>query len=223
MKVFIHVGLQKTGTTALQELVFRKMDVNYVRYLDREIYSMTLDESKPLLISNEDLCGTPHMLYANGGDRYQMARNLAGLFPNANIIIGVRSHDTWLKSMYYESVRQGLCMGYKRFSEVFPKDMLDFNKYIFELTRLFPNVYVYSFEELQRDFDKVVNGICEFIGVEPPEYVVRKMNLSLKGWQMPGFRLMNRFLYSKEANPNGFIPKAFFYYWYNLIREDGLQ
>jgi len=186
MKVFIHVGLQKTGTTALQELVFKKLDVNYIRYLDRSIYLDDLNPDKPLLISNEDLCGVPGEL-----SRYQIARNLHYLFPQAGIILGIRGKEGWLRSMYKESIRQGSILSWRDYCNFFPYFLLDFDEYIRVLRSMFPSVYVFSYEELLKDFDKVVCGICDFMGVSVPAYENRVLNQSIKGWQVPGFKMMN--------------------------------
>lgn len=211
MKVFIHIGLQKTGTTALQELVFKKMNVNYIRYFDRELYKSNMYNNMPLLISNEDLSGLPSNLYY-GMERYQIARNLHTLFPEAHIILGLREPLEWIQSFYYEMVRQGSTMSYQQFTRTFPAYMLDFDSYIECLQGLFPSVYVFNFETLKTDFNKTVQGICEYIGVDTPEYDNMVINQSIKDWQVPGFRLINRI-----------APKKLFRYLYNMVREDVFQ
>jgi len=188
MKVFIHVGLQKTGTTALQELVFKKLDVNYIRYLDRSIYLDELWDDSPVLISNEDLSGT-----YDGLNRYQIARNLHCLFPDAHIIVGIRNSASWLRSMYLESVRQGLSMSWKKYKEIYPADLLDFHKYIVFLHKLFPSVYTFNYKDLRDDYDRIVCEICQYMEVPVPAYENKVLNQSIKTWQVPGFKIMNKF------------------------------
>lgn len=224
--VFIHVGLQKTGTTFLQEKVFKKLDVNYIRYLDEKIYNGSLDENKPLLLSNEDLSGYPHCVYRKDADvsRWRIARNLSVLFPNAKIILGLREESSWLRSLYREAVRQGLVLGFQDFKNMFNMEMLDFQKYVDFLKNLFDDVYVYYFEDLKKDYMSVVEGICGFIGVPVPSGVNNVLvNPSLADWQLPGFRLLNRFFKSNAYHPTGLFPRTWFNYVYNFIREDGVQ
>ena len=224
--IFIHVGLQKTGTTFIQEKVFKNIDVNYIRYVDRELYHSSFDDSKPLLISNEDLCGSPHAIFDETlkNNREHIARNLSILFPNAKIILGLREPCAWLKSLYREAVRQGLYLSYNKFYDMFDKEMLNFDRYIKLLRTLFHNVFIYSYEDLKKDYWSVIYSLCGFIGVQVPTIVENKLiNQSLRSWQLPGFRLVNHFLYSKDSNPYGVIPHIWFGYIYNKIRGDGLQ
>ncbi len=224
--LYIHVGLQKTGTTFLQEKVFKRLPVNYVRYFDRELYSSRLDRSRPTLVSNEDLCGAPHEILdpAQRDSRYRIAENLAALFPQARVIVGLREPDAWLRSLHKEAIRQGLTMGFSRFYRHFDKDMLNFPKYVGHLKRLFLDVYVYNFEALKEDHLGVIEGLCDFMEVPVPENIDRSLvNASLEDWQLPGFRILNKALYSKGYNHVGIIPRTWFGYAYGLVRKDGMQ
>lgn len=210
MTVFIHVGLQKTGTTALQELVFKKLDVNYLRYLDRDLYQnigglyqKSFSVDKPTLISNEDLSG-----YFPSWNRYEILENLRVLFPDARIIVGIRKSEIWAKSMYKEAVRQGFTGDYRGFKRLSPDWVFDLWRYADVLNRKFHGVYLYEYEELLKDFDGVVNGLCHFMGVPVPEYEQRVLNQSIRDWQIPGFRVMNT------------VAPSLFKYYYKLIRRD---
>lgn len=228
MKVFIHVGLPKTGTTFLQECVFKHLPVNYVRYFDKTIYHNCFNFEHPFLLSNEDLSGYPHCLFddCSNSSRWFIARNLSMLFPDASIIIGIRNIDSWIKSIYKESVRQGLSLTEKQFYKriSYNGNLLNFDVYIRFLKKLFDDVFVYNFEELKHNPTKIIKSLCSFLNIEMPigiEYKI--MNRSLSDNQVRTLRFLNHFFYSKSYNPKGLFNRFWFNIFYRKIRGDIVQ
>jgi hypothetical protein len=198
--VFIHVGLQKTGTTALQNSVFANMkDVQYFHYMD---WYTKVKPDVDILFSNEDLSGFPigHRL-----NRYSILDNIKQAFPTAKIIVGFRDLDSWQKSLYIETVRQGYTHSFSSYKDSFNPLYLDNEMYEDTLRKYFSDVFVYQFEELKKDFDEVVKDICDFLNKDIPEYDNKKINISLNSSQAKGLRLINCFCKS-WLNPNGLLP-----------------
>ena len=225
--IYIHIGLQKTGTTALQELIFKNLDANYFRYINKEIFNNLFKDNKPVIWSNEDLSGVPHLIFdeKRRDSRFLIAKNLKVLFPKAKIIVGIRNPEKWIDSIYRESVRQGLALNFDEFYRRFDKKNLDFDAYIKLLRELFPKVFVYKFEDLKNDFDKAVKDICDFMEVCVPKYKNRILNRSLTDSQVKAFRSINRFFSKPGYNPDGKLPtwsRDIFWKFYNIIRKEDL-
>jgi len=199
--VFIHVGLQKTGTTALQNVFANMKDIQYFHYMD---WYTTAKPDVDILFSNEDLSGFPigHRL-----NRYSILDNIKHVFPTAKIIVGFRDLDSWQKSLYNEAVRQGYTHSFFCYKDSFNPLYLDNEMYEDTLRKSFSDVFVYQFEDLKKDFDGVVKDICEFLNKDIPEYDNKNVNISLNSLQVKGLRLINCFCKS-WLNPNGLIPHA---------------
>lgn len=132
-KVYVHVGLHRTGTTFLQRVLFPKLrSVNYLNdessnyWLRRlvseedadfakgryEDYFHQITQGQPSLISYEGLSGEPFLLYVN---QIRNADRMAQLFPDATIILGIRRQDSLLLSLYLLFIMQGGSMSLHQF------------------------------------------------------------------------------------------------------------
>jgi len=186
--VIVHVGLHKTGTTFLQQMVFPKlMGVNFVNLTGTVRYDILGVDVKPgiNLISREGLSGHPfepdRALYF---ERDVIARNLKKVFPSARIIVGVRDKDAWVKSLYKQYFKMKPGGTFNGFMKVFDKRYLDFEGYISLLESLFSDVYVYHYENLKDDFDGFIDGIVDFVGVSRPSGITNVVyNRSLSDGQ----------------------------------------
>jgi hypothetical protein len=120
--MIIHIGLHKTGTSWLQQVLFRPeygfQLVNDAKEPWRDELSRFLVTGKQRqsaqqlqpsadlhqIVSSERLSGHP----ASGGyDREMIAHRLAEFFPDASILIGTREAAAWRKSVYAQLVREG--------------------------------------------------------------------------------------------------------------------
>jgi hypothetical protein len=133
-KVFIHIGLPKTASTLLQELVFPELrDVTYIsrpytqenhafnklQYADDSLYTaeqlrhemnniITLEPTKKVLISDELLSGAPFYNFLNRG---LIARRLAKVLPDAEVILFLRGQKDIIRSLYNQYVKIGWFTG----------------------------------------------------------------------------------------------------------------
>ncbi len=181
-EIFIHVGLPKTGTTFLQEKVFPKMDVNFI--CKENLATVKLSPNKLNLISDEDLS---HKIDIFGINRYEVADRIHRLFPNAKIIVVFREKKKWLKSLYNQYLKSVYrpYMSFEKFRDVMIKSgALEFEKYEEYLRKLFPSVLTLQFEDMKKDMYGFVSKICEFMGVEVPEFDPNPTNVSLTERQL---------------------------------------
>lgn len=128
--VFIHIGLPKTASTLLQEIVFPELDeVTYVsrpytqenhafnklQYADDSLYTaeeldeelnaiFNLEPSKKVLISDELFSGAPFYNFLN---RSLIAKRLAAIVPSAQIILFLRGQKDIIRSLYNQYVKIG--------------------------------------------------------------------------------------------------------------------
>lgn len=196
-EVFIHIGYPKTGTTFLQEAIFKKLEnVDYHHYLD--IYTK-IDKSKKLLISNEDFSGS-FLLEDDTRNFYTIMHNLKHIFPDAKIIIGTRDKKELLRSMYKETIRQGYTKTYKKFL-----DEIKYS-YVHNIIDIHQQGLLYTFEELKSNPHETIKKICDFIGEEVPYYQNKTYNKSITKNQARILRYLNKPFYHKVYNPRGLIP-----------------
>jgi len=185
--IIIHIGLHRTGTTFLQKEIFEKVkNINYI--FDDSIHRIELKEGINL-ISNEGLSlSMPHSLQ----HREQVLDNLQKMFPNARILIGLRKRETWLKSCYYRYILSRGKLTYQEYLEKYANNILDFDSYLKDIQKRFGEIYIYHYEDLRMKPTRTIKGICDFIGIEVPWYLIVKRNASLKEHQLNALRILNK-------------------------------
>lgn len=205
MKIIIHVGLHKTGTTFLQNGIFKNIkNVNYIRLLS--IRSKVLDD-KINIVGDESLSGKPFSVVYNYDMRPFITQRIKGMFPNAKIIVGVRQLEPWLKSCYKQSIIGGNWRSYNVWKSQINHAYWDMDGYVNLLKNTFDEVFVYTFEDLKSKPDIIVESMCSFMNVEVPDYKNKLHNISLSERQMKILRFFNKFLYSSHYNPKKKIPQ----------------
>ena len=205
VRLIIHVGFPKTGTTFLQKNVFPNIkNVNFIRRPNFEIKIMP---NKVNIISDESLCRFP--IDDNKVDGFTVAQYLKTLFPNAKIIVGIRDKKSYSISLYNQYVKEGYAYSYDRWYKETNMDNFDFKPYINYLKNLFSDVYVYNFEDLKSDTMKLIKKLCVFIEVDVPEFNNKTVNPSLTEKQLILTRFFNKFFKNKR-NPNGLFPEPYF-------------
>ncbi len=129
-KVFIHVGLPKTASTLLQEIVFPALKpvtyvsrpytqenhaLNKLQYGDDSFYAagelrdeinniIELEPGNKVLISDELLSGAPFYNFINRG---LIAKRLATILPDAEVILFLRGQKDIIRSLYNQYVKIG--------------------------------------------------------------------------------------------------------------------
>ena len=195
--VILHVGCHKTGTTWLQLYFF-----NRLRGIDYYLKPVELPKpsNKTLLISNEEI--SQSLPYNYTGNQIDNLIKYKKIYPNAKIIIATRGFNSWLNSCYSESLRNGLYLTKKEFMS---KYIACYDTYWFkkQVQKLWgeKNVYSYKFKDFCKNKNKILEEICEFIGVKMPEYEDKQIHVSLKNLEM--CRLIN------IITPAKFIEKYF--------------
>ena len=128
--IYIHVGFHRTGSTFLQTEFFPNIpNSNYINQFDiiEELASITttdgfiwenteikentfksliekLDSTKINIISAEALSGYP---FSKSINRSLVFNRIKTMFPEAKIILGIRSQDKLIQSFYSLYIREG--------------------------------------------------------------------------------------------------------------------
>ena len=167
-KTIIHVGLHKTATTFLQQNVWSKISgytyltrpytqhnhaFNQLQYADDSLYKKDLVakeleqiSASQLLISDESFSGKP--IYFSYLNRTIIAKRLADLFPNAEIILFLRDQKDIILSHYSSYIK--MPYGTKKMEQFFyrPKTNYTYTDYLenphrYEMDSLYYNTNDY--------------------------------------------------------------------------------
>jgi len=204
MKIIIHVGLHKTGTTFFQNQIFNK--IPNAKLIRRPNFTTPLQKNKMNIISSEALSGAPYVR-SNAKIRFIIADRLKSCFPDAKIIIGIREKKSWLKSLYSQFIRNGGIYDFDSWLEkVVDKDYLDQDSYIDYLKSLFRDVYVFRFENFCNTKKKVVIEMCKLMEIGYIDYRDIKYNTKLSKNRLNIIKYLNR-IWISSWNPNGVLPK----------------
>lgn len=166
-KVFLHIGLHKTGTTYLQTSVFPELKGITSFSLFNHIGDIALHDNDKLLLSCECFCGNPWK-----GNYYnefeQQVLNLKKLFPESAVIIGFREQLPMITSLYKQFIQRG---GTRDVSYLFNtentgilkhEDFLYVKKIEF-LKKHFDHIFYYTQEDLRKSPQLVINDLCDFL------------------------------------------------------------
>ena len=125
--LYIHIGLRKTATTWLQNLIFnRNRNINYLgkteknypdwlikwHYLDDYAFRkevITIKKSVESLLTSNKVNLISSEAFTNTAVLYNQALRIHELFPNAKIIMVLRDPIECLKSHYKDDVKHGIC------------------------------------------------------------------------------------------------------------------
>jgi hypothetical protein len=185
MSVYIHIGLHKTGTTYLQNNIFPKIEnVHYVhlpawRSLTKEnlteeelaSYKTTLldgwDNRKKLIISNEFFSGAIEKFTKK--EAVIILDNLKLLFPEAQLMLVLRSPEGYLKSLYnFRVVSRGFCTKsmskYYAENKKYLQEKFDYQFLINAISDRFSKCYIVKYEAI-KDNNEYVAFVCKSIGV----------------------------------------------------------
>jgi len=112
-------------------------------------------------------------------DRYDWVDKTSRMSKNVNIILVLRERKSHMESVYNQYAKDGGKLSKKMFFSI-AKDMDDYSVYIDLLKDAFDDVYVCHYEDLLKDANGFVNGICDFIGVDTPVFVNERHNESIE-------------------------------------------
>ena len=234
MQLYFHIGFHKTATTFFQKNIFsdkktfnllnnykRPWDDEIIRYLVLTPYHKFKNEffyqivkkkyldKKINIISAERLSGHP---ISGGYDSYDIAKKIQKSFPNAKIIINVRSYKEFKLSCYKQSVKEGYCGKFKHFGnnnywKTFAsndkyfrqKDFLDYIKELFEAESILKQ----NFEDFISNPKDFINKMSLFLGYEIDFYslsISKVANKTFSNRKIRAIRITN-FFRKSELNP----------------------
>jgi sulfotransferase family protein len=229
--IILHIGIQGTGTTFLQEEVFPNLEnVNLICKKHKDVLRLLRSENLSIsdlskiepylkddcinLISDENIWW-PHSNSWFQEDvqkrRILHLEKVKEIFPKAKVIFGVRDTDELLTSFYGYYLVYGGYLSFKKWQIKYPffaKENLDPKMYLDEIDKKFgmKKVFIYDFKDIRSDVKKYIKGFSDFIGIDTPEFNNQKRNFSHSVWQMKVARLINRFFRS-QFNIRGIFPE----------------
>ena len=229
----IHIGYHKTASTWFQRVYYRR--VKNLRYIHRRLVKRaflerggfdfdvqsardTLELSspdEPVILCEEELSGYLHNGGLHGFLSLEMARRLHATFPDARIVVFIRSQPDMMAACYQQYIRGGgtyLPERYlhpSRYLRGAAADSYKIPRFAFEHFRYLPlimhyetlfgrdSVHVIAYEEFRRDTDRFLERYAALMGldVEPEGVSLRRRNAS---YSLPIVRLarvLNRFTY----------------------------
>ena len=172
--LFLHVGLPKTGTTFMQNVVFPKWrGVTYLVSGNFE-HLLLMEEGERYLISREGLLKSHNFSLQETRAR-RMAR-LSKIFPEARILISFRRHAAFIVSCYRQYLQKG---GRHTFEKYFDVDgdggVLRREEFLFrrELESIDDSFrhkpFVFCQEEIKENLPNLLRDLEAFMGGEAPD------------------------------------------------------
>ena len=196
--VILHVGLPRTATTFLQSQILQKIP-NYNIIKDKQTLVKNLQQQyyeKNIIITNEMFSMIP--------DRYELVNKIKQYYPQTKLLLGIRDYPTILHKLYNHLVQHGLCETRETWTKRQPKHM---KKYIKYLKEIFPNNYIYKFEDFKKNPDDIITNICELIKCKKPKYINKKINKTTMDDKNIEFIRKTNMLCQSKYNKNGWIPR----------------
>lgn len=210
--LILHIGIQKTGTTFVQNAIFPYWQGIHYTANDKLEVLLRVPENKPLLVSREGLSGQN---WADYETRERSIARLARMFPNARTMLSFRKHSGYIVSSYCQYLQRG---GYLPFEQYFDPvsdtgymkiEDFRFGHKVEAVERHFGTLpFIFFQEELFRDLPQLLSDMQQFIGGQAPDpNSIRDEthNQSVKYHPAKLLRFLNRYSRS-ELNPQGKLP-----------------
>src|SRR5262245_13961181 len=222
-RIVLHVGFPKAGSTWLQQELWPR--VRNARAIPRPVLRRELLVPSPLgfdaraarravlghgadrvILSEEELVGNLHTGGLHGAMSREIAERLAHAFPDAQVVILVRSQLDMVASAYKQYVESGGTGDIHRFlrpassphkTPNFSLDFLDYDAHVKRYEALFGTdaVHVHPFEELRRDgraFAARLAGDLE-LDLDPEQVSTAPRNVGLRRGTRRLLRVLNHF------------------------------
>ncbi|WP_366554941.1 sulfotransferase domain-containing protein [Aquibaculum sediminis] len=184
MRVCAHIGLHKTGSTWLQDSVFPAIlrGTDWRFFEDRAKVSKDkawrfLEDFDPerdpgrYMISCENLSGSID-ISRKAGENWSQYRDCIEFLEHRSyglgMIVGFRNHKDWLVSAYLQTEANYINVkSLDDYVEEFTDDDLSWSRRVREARDSGLPVFFYFLEEVASDGNKVVDEICQFLGIDP--------------------------------------------------------
>lgn len=248
-KIYIHIGMHKTGTTFLQNQVFKNL--NEIHYINggllNEICRPSNRSEQSKLISWEGLSGRPYIGQPTKENKslkkkiyrdsfYASVNNLKRLFPNCEIIIFIRKHEEYIVSWYRHFIKRGGVLTFKEFygekGVLHPSDIL-YKKKIQVLKENFKVVHIFDYSDLKNKPDETIMKLLSIIDEKDfnDKISSKKVNVSIKGWRLNFVRRYNSIFFKFPSqiqrilkliylSPELFVTKLLFFIGENETDKD---
>jgi len=238
----LHIGYHKTGTNWLQEEVFSDPRTGYrwlgKRPLGHPVHRLVRDrplefdaaalraEFEPMLRSAEQagllpVVSFPRLsghAFSGGYDSQELADRLAGVFPDARVLIVIREQRSMIVSAYKQYVPAGGVCTVERFIAADPESRrvprFDFGHFAYDrLIRYYQSLFgpesvlVLPYEQFVRDGRGFVAAIGEFAGRAVPDEVLdalpygKRSNRAQSAYAVELSRPLNMFGRRSDLNP----------------------
>lgn len=207
-----HVGLHKTGTTYLQDVVFPNWPrLRYLRFRNLE-YFLALPASEKYLVSCENLSGAT---FATLEERCHGLARLAEMFPGAKVVIAFRPHGDFVASLYSQYLRYGGQATFGGFFSLSSPDAvwhrgdLCYRALIEVIEGAFGSKpFVFHLGELRDNEQGLLTDLARFFGTPPPAGLrkARPRNVSLGAWQGRLLRRINELVDTTYSRDGGNRP-----------------
>ncbi|MEO0895352.1 MAG: hypothetical protein AAFY71_02955 [Bacteroidota bacterium] len=245
-KVYIHVGLFKTATTYLQKQVFPNIDgIDYFTiHKPFQEYIWTINQKAPfqpssfdptnlntfsqkILISREDLLGSPFHNYINA---HHTLTELKQNFPESKILLTIRKQDDLIESLYRQHIQAGgvqsvrKFINYDRYSnsykpytfkhginlDIHSLNYLDIYNY---LSHVFgqENVTLIPYELIKDDKELFLEKLATFLDEDSLNISISaksSSNRSISKLSISLARVLNRLFKIKSNSGFGLIPQT---------------
>jgi hypothetical protein len=172
--VVVHVGYPRTGTTFLQKHLFGRLS-GFVGKTSRAVRLLDGDESpaeaasalgtqEPIVISRERLASSWRY-----GDTPEMADLLRARFPQARIVIVVRSPFEIFRSFYFLQIKGGGLQSYRHYVRARLDVLFRYDKLVDHYITLFGReaVLVLLYEDLRAEPRATMARLLDFMGYDP--------------------------------------------------------
>jgi hypothetical protein len=207
-QIYIHFGLHKTGTTFFQREVFPKYD-NIV-FTSSKLFNEILATNKTkFLVSHEGLFGLPFTKNNTENPRYlenhlAAINKLSEFSAKVRIILSLRNHQDIIISLYKQYLHEGGTKNLEgEFFDINNQGVLKIEDlYFWDRIELIEELYnfkplVYLYEELQKDPEKLIIKISNYLKEDPPPMEIiqfKKHNEGVKYHQANILRRMNQLM-----------------------------
>ena len=236
-KVCLHIGMQKTGTTFIQNCVLPAFGTTCKvlngRSNHREIISTKSNQQ--LIISDESLSG-----YLVNGAYFESfvksVNRIKEYYNDPKIIFGVRRQNTFILSVYKKFLHEGSVKDLEQVynlnnTGLLKDEDLNYLKRIMLLKENFSEVFIYTQESLKENLSGFLNALGKFLEVDEigvDDLHVGDSNVGVKTtFQVNLLKSLNRInhlfirtrvlpnLYSKVFKKLGISPRAICQYHLN--------
>lgn len=218
-KIYIHIGMPKTGSTWLQTEFFPKVDSHDIIYKERFRKLMYYLTDKDKIITYENYVGYSHLVKNRNLDGWLKTRdkafsNLSKLFPNADIILVVREQVELIRSLYNQYVKVGESVNFEDYWDckrkyTIDKEALLYRRLIEELKASFRGrILVLGFDLFKKDKGKFIEILSKYVGgINDIDFAINTENIinkSLKAREIRSLLFFYKY-FGNAYNPEALI------------------